>query len=363
MTGSEPRLHLPFAHWPEADRRLWDRAVTSDDPFAEAAGGRLAKATQHSYLFAWRRFLGFLSINEPTALEVAPSARVTPDRIRKFVTHLAETNTPRSVANAMNMVYLAARMMMPERDWSWLKDVKTRLYSAAPAHAPAGPIITSVGLLDLGQQMMDESQAVLGTRMRMKDAIQFRDGLMIATIAFIPIRRKNLASLEIGRHLIKENDGWHVVIPGDETKTGTPIEFAVPELLLPYLTTYLNSVRPQLLGRAHNTALWVSSTGGALCYGAMGEIISRHSMARLDVRITLHNARHAAATTWAIASPDQIGAARDLLAHNDLRTTTKYYNRAKGIEASRTYSKIISEIGRTRTKKSNKFKAKVSSLR
>ena len=174
---------------------------------------------------------------------------------------------------------------------------------------------------------------------------------MIATIAFIPIRRKNLAALEIGRHLFKENDGWHVVIPGEETKTGTPIEFAVPELLLPYLTTYLNSVRPLLLGRAHSTALWVSSTGGALCYGAMGEIISRHSTARLDVRITLHNARHAAATTWAIASPDQIGTARDLLAHSDLHTTSKYYNRAKGIEASRKYSKIISEIGRTRKRK------------
>ena len=194
--------------------------------------------------------------------------------------------------------------------------------------------------------------------MRMKDAVQFRDGLIIAMIAFIPIRRKNLASLEIGRHLVSDNDGWNVVIPGNETKTGTPIEFAVPELLLPYLTTYLNTVRSRLLGRARGVALWVSSTGGALCYGAMGEIISRHSMARLNVRITLHNARHAAATTWAIARPDQIGAARDLLAHNDLRTTTKYYNRAKGIEASRTYSKIISEIGRTRTKKLKQLKAR-----
>jgi hypothetical protein len=75
-------------------------------------------------------------------------------------------------------------------------------------------------------------------------------------------------------------------------------------------------------------------------------------MVRLRVRITLHNARHAGATTWAIASPDQIGIARDLLAHSDLRFITKYYNRAKGIEASRTYSKIISEIGRTRTRDS-----------
>jgi integrase len=44
--------------------------------------------------------------------------------------------------------------------------------------------------------------------------------------------------------------------------------------------------------------------------------------------------------------PAQIGVARDLLAHSDLRTTTKHYNRARGIEASRAYSKAIAEMRR-----------------
>ena len=70
-------------------------------PFAEAAGARLAKASQHRYLFAWRRFLGFLAIHEPTALEVAPTERLTIERVRAFVAHLAETNTPRSVASQL----------------------------------------------------------------------------------------------------------------------------------------------------------------------------------------------------------------------------------------------------------------------
>ena len=54
-------------------------------PFADAAGARLAKASQHDYLFAWRRFLGFLAIHEPTALELAPAERLTIDRVRAFV--------------------------------------------------------------------------------------------------------------------------------------------------------------------------------------------------------------------------------------------------------------------------------------
>ena len=40
--------------------------MRGDDPFA--TGVHLAKASRHDYLFAWRRFLGFLTIHEPTAL-------------------------------------------------------------------------------------------------------------------------------------------------------------------------------------------------------------------------------------------------------------------------------------------------------
>ena len=82
---------------------------------------------------------------------------------------------------------------------------------------------------------MDESKPAPGTPISMDDAVRYRDGLMIALLAFIPIRRKNLAALEIGRHLVREGDGWFVIIPGEEAKTGTAIEFPVPELLESYL--------------------------------------------------------------------------------------------------------------------------------
>jgi integrase len=93
------------------------------------------------------------------------------------------------------------------------------------------------------------------------------------------------------------------------------------------------------------TALWVSPKGGALSY--VGIVKSFHRLSnRLGVHIAPHDARDAAATTWAISAPEQIGVARDLLAHGDLRTTTKHYNRARGIEASRTYSQVIAGIRR-----------------
>ena len=353
MPGPEPRLHLPYAQWPAADRLLWERAMGSDDdPFADAAGARLAKASQHDYLFGWRRFLGFLAIHEPTALDLAPAERLTIERVRPFVAHLAETNIPRSVAAQVDAVYKAARVMMPERDWTWLKTVKARLYRAAPASGPNGPVITSLQLLDLGLQLMDESKPTPGTPIGKDDALRYRDGLMIALLAFIPPRRKNLAALEIGRHLIREGNRWFVIISREETKTGTPNEYRVPELLEPYLAVYLDSVRPQMLRRPACAALWLNSKGGPLAYAAIGDIIPRHSTSRLGFRITLHDVRDAAATTWAIFAPDQIAVARDLLAHSDLRTTTKYYNRARGIEASRAHSRVIAAMRRKQNRRS-----------
>jgi len=89
----------------------------------------------------------------------------------------------------------------------------------------------------------------------------------------------------------------------------------------------------------------VSPKGGALSYTGIDKSFSRLS-SRLGFRITAHDARDAAATTWAISVPDQIGVARDLLAHSDLRTTTKHYNRARGIEASRAYRQVIAGMRR-----------------
>jgi integrase/recombinase XerD len=199
VRGRKPRLQLPYAQWPAADRLLWDNAMCTDDPFAEGGGGaRLAKSSQENYLVIWRRFLGFLTSHEPAALEVAPLDRVTMERVRAFVAHLGATNSPGSVASHVAAFYHAVRVMMPEGDWTWLKLVKNGLHCVAPVAAPAGPVITSIQLFELGEQLMDESKPQPDTPIRMDDAVRYRDGFMIAFLALIPIRRKNLAELEIG---------------------------------------------------------------------------------------------------------------------------------------------------------------------
>jgi hypothetical protein len=225
MPGPKPRLSLPFADWPEVDRQMWSDAINDDDPFTGGGGARLAKSTQHKYWMGWRRFLGFLTIVEPYALEVAPPKRLTTERVRRFVEHLRETNTPHSVAIQMDSLYGAARTMIPERDWDWLRGIKTRLYSAAPRGNSSRPMITSVQLVDLGIELIEECSVTASAVVTMADAVKYRDGLMIALWGYVPLRHKNYAALEIGRDVINENDSWFIVIAPEETKTNTYLEF------------------------------------------------------------------------------------------------------------------------------------------
>jgi hypothetical protein len=314
--------------------------MASDDPFA--AGARLKEASRHNYLFAWRRHLGFLAIHDPAALELAPAERLTTDRVRLLVAHLAETNTPRSVAGSIDALYQAARLMMPEQDWTWLRMIKKQLYRHAPPSGASGPVITSVQLWELGERLMEEVKPRPESPITMKDAIQYRDGLIIALGAFIPIRRRNVI-MEIGRHLIRDGDRWLIIIPAEESKTKIAMSYLVPECLEGYLAVYLDVVRPTLLRDPGCLALWASAKGGGICYGAIGEIASRRLTSYFDFRVTLHDVRDADLTAWAIFAPDQIGVASELLGHRDQRSD-KHYNRARGIQASRTYSRLIAGI-------------------
>lgn len=297
-------------------------------------------------MWSWRRFLGLLRNTEPEAFEIPPAERLTAERVKVFAAHLAETNSPKSVANMVERLYMAARIMMADRDWSWLKKIKSRLHAAVRVHSPAGPVITSVQLLELGLKLLEENRPEPAAPFDVHGAVAYRDGLISALLAFAPLRPKNLISLQIGRHVVLERNRWFVLVPREETKTRKRIQFEIPELLIPHFQAYLRVIRPGLLRRERHAALWVSQWGGALSYVGLVKIFARLS-ARLGLRISPHDARDAAVTTWAIARPDQICVSRDLLYHSRL-DTTQFYNRTRGIEASRAYRQVISEIRKKR---------------
>ena len=204
-------------------------------------------------------FLGFVVIERSICPCAAAGRTPHRDRVKAFANHLARTNIPRSVAIQVDALYKAARIMLPKQDLAWLKSIKSRLHSAAPLKRAVGPAITSLQILQVGLSLMDDHAPEGGKRITLSHATAYRDGLMIALLAFAPIRRKNLASLEIGRHLVGEGTNRYLVIPASETKTQTPIEFAIPCTLVVVFRCLLGCCSSRLLRSASCRSLWIKS--------------------------------------------------------------------------------------------------------
>jgi hypothetical protein len=118
--------------------------------------------------------------------------------------------------------------MMPDADWSWLKVMKARLRSAAPRGGSPRPVITSVQLLELGLELIEESGPSGKAPSTTSDALHYRDGLMIALLAYVPLRLNNFVGLEIGQDLVKEGEKLFIIIPPRDSKTRIRLEFQIP---------------------------------------------------------------------------------------------------------------------------------------
>ena len=60
----------------------------------------------------------------------------------------------------------------------------------------------------------------------------------------------------------------------------------------------------------------------------------------------MHAFRHSVATTIATHAPDAIAQAAPLLTHADDRSTQRYYNTARSLEAGRTHTATIEALQR-----------------
>ncbi|WP_201833737.1 hypothetical protein [Microvirga zambiensis] len=76
---------------------------------------------------------------------------------------------------------------------------------------------------------------------------QIRDGLMVAMLAYCPIRLKKLSALELGRSFVREQDRWGITLPGAEVKNGRADLRLIRYRLNPAIGLYLTWARPRLM--------------------------------------------------------------------------------------------------------------------
>jgi integrase len=195
-------------------------------------------------------------------------------------------------------------------------------------------------LLTLPQRLLKDAQ-VAGRKGYMRAKL-VQTAVAVETLINAPVRIKNLASIELDRHLLRVGTATHLRFPREEVKNSVELEFPLMEESVELLHRYLADWRPLLC----------NSPSNFLFPGRFPNYPKRKEPLSTQIRRTIyqytglemppHRMRHAIAKIYLDRNPGQIEVIRLLLGHKDINTTITIY--AGGMEsaaAARHYARSI----------------------
>jgi integrase/recombinase XerD len=322
------RLYLPRSAWPELDRTLWHAAHESGaDPFDDCGPAvHYSQRTRLQLEYAYGKFLYFLSARHTGLLARAPAERLNRQIIEQFVKWQPKSCGGITIGIYLYHLWLTFRFMCPDEDWSWLLLISKRIAVQARPKPEKHHLVTSETLYAIGIELMDD--AINSNRTKneaLGDAVRYRAGLIIALLALIPLRRRTLAALRIGKHLVKSGDLWMLDIPAEDVKTKRALEYPLSGELSGRIDLYLDQFRPRFRGSEKHAFIWASNHGRPMHDGSILGEVRRRTCAALGFPVNLHRFRRAAATFWSSRDPVNIRGVKDLLGHASFSTTEKHY--------------------------------------
>src|SRR5262249_4826887 len=230
--GKAPeRACLRLKDWPPEDRRLWQTACTPTDALAEREGARANHAVMSNRKTekGYGRWLTFLQKTDPTCLAEAPADRITQERLRAYVDNLFDlNNSTATILARLQELGEAAKVMGPDRSWAFINTLASRIRAR---HKPARDkrnLKLSDDLLGLGLSLINQATAATG----LATPVLHRDGLMIALLVLVPLRRRNFVGLRLDWNVVEINGTWLIRLDASETKTHAPLEMLWPDELL-----------------------------------------------------------------------------------------------------------------------------------
>jgi site-specific recombinase XerD len=289
-------------------------------------------------------FLGFLQRCGLLRDHAAAAGQVTLPNIEAYIADLTARVRSVTIFNAIYKLRRAAELLAPAADFLWLREIEEDLALVMQPRSKFDRLVSTVRLVEAGLTLLTEAQTFAGDDLARARGV--RNGLMIALLAFCPIRLKNFASLEIGNTFKQVQGRWWIALPSITTKSRRRDERGVPAFLTHSIGIYLNQSRPVLLGsNAPTNALWLSfKTGRAMTTKSIGALISKITLETLGVDVSPHLFRTAAASTAAMYGSRTPHLASAILNHADPRVTEEHYNRAGSLSAAEIYAGITNSF-------------------
>jgi integrase len=173
------------------------------------------------------------------------------------------------------------------------------------------------------------------------EAIVVQSALAVALLLVAPVRAKNLAAIDLTKHLHRISDtNCYLVFPDHEVKNRINLEYPLPLGTIQLLDLYLTVYRPLLLQKETH-ALFISRTARQKTETELGAQIPRFIKEHLGIHLNLHLFRHLAAFIYLKRHPGDYETVRRLLGHKSIRTTTLFYTGLEHRDAFTRFDAII----------------------
>ena len=339
------RIGLPITGWPIWVQERWAAASRAGDRFDDSGcGAHLAGTTRKARQESCGRLLGFLSTNYPNRMSASPETWIDRSTVAEYVSWRSCS----AISIAIDLCNLrgALSLICPDTDWSWLLAIARRIEAAAPRQRTKYHLVTSDRLYALGIELMDRAVADANAATRTAHAFQYRDGLLIAFLALVPLRRRTLAALRIDRHFAKVGDFWELDIPARDTKTGCALDYRLSKEFSARIDLYLERFRGSMPGADKHASCWPSLQSCPMCSDAIYGAVYRRTKDALGFGVSLHRFRHAAASFWSSHDPVNVRGMKDLLGQASFKTTEAHYIMAQSRLAGRALARVIGDLAK-----------------
>ena len=145
------------------------------------------------------------------------AALVTPANVDAYLQEAKTLVSSVALYNSLSKLRRVAQLLALGLDLTWLAEIENDLALVMVPRSKFDRLVLTDVLIEAGLTLVEEARCSPHMS-SLERARQHRNGLMVAMLAYHPIRLKNFAGLEIGRSFVEIKGRWWIVLSGAETK-------------------------------------------------------------------------------------------------------------------------------------------------
>lgn len=331
--------------WPAADQAAWEALFIDGDIFD--GHGPLAHwrvTTRRKCAQSYGYWLAFLVQTGRLSGALPPAERVTHEAVKAYVDATLGRCSVETTHMRLAELLKIVRAMAPKNDWRWLEGVVERLRQQCrhgELKRRAG--VSARDLYEWGCKRMRTAEVDRALSPK-ACAVQYREGLIVALLIARPLRLRTFLHLRLGRHLVERGGRYVLSFAPEDVKDNRAREYPLPFGLEEALARYLSYHRSTLLAGANSDRLWITKDGCAFSEAGFVACLAKLTRRAFGEALRPHAFRHIAATSVALDDPEHVNIIASILGHATLRTSERYYNRARTIEAASALQSVVRDL-------------------